>query len=491
MEIPAHLWQSRHGVYYFRQTKRVAGRQVSKKVSLRTKDPKIAKMLAIKLLAGIPTAMAQNPQKFEVNITSTGVSIKTDPADPTDADKLNQFMKDNREMISQIAQQASATVQSNPFEKIRQERVIAEKLLQEEDGVNIEVVLEKYIKRKKDQLAPKTIYTYSQYIKVFCDWCKKQYDKKIIHIGTVDRKVIAKYIDHLQSIGVVNATIEKNYLRALNGLFEFAKTIGDYPDVAVPSKLHKLTTKKEIEKNRKERNPFNVEDLGLIFNPENLTAKHPEQFWLPILALYTGARLNELCQLSLDDINEIDGIYTISITDTDEKKLKTLASKRTIPLHENILKIGFLEYIEDVRIFNGKLFPDLYTDAFGYYGKEPSRRWATYLDKIGITDPSKVFHSFRTTANNKLKQNGISEEIRCEFIGHDHDTINSKHYTERYSIKFLSETVLPALNFEVDLSLLKYKKNQFTGFITKELERLKRRNSNKSIRMMKKHLNKK
>lgn len=140
--------------------------------------------------------------------------------------------------------------------------------------------------------------------------------------------------------------------------------------------------------------------------------------------------------------------------------------------------------------FNGQLFPDVCPDVFGYYGKEPSRRWGTYLDKLGMTDPTKVFHSFRGTANNKLKQNGISEEIRCEFVGHDHDTTNTKHYTEKYSVKFLHDNVLPALKYDFDFSKLRYKTHQFTAFIKKELARIERKNNRKPITAMRNLLKK-
>lgn len=469
----------------------VAGKQVSKKVSLRTKDPKIAKSIAIRLLAGLATTMTQDPKKFEVNITSAGISIKTDPADPTDADKLSEFMQNNRDLITMMALQASPTIQSNPFEKVRQERAIAEQLFKEEDGTNIDVVIDKYRNRKKDQLAPKTLYGYLQYVTIFCEWYKKQFSKEKIIISAIDKKVIVNYIDYLQKEDINNVTIEKNYLRALNGIFEFAKTTGDYPDVPVPSKGHKLTTKKQIEKNRKERNPYTDEDLLVIFDPANLNkVKHPEQFWAPILALFTGARISELCQLSIKDIGFNDGIYTISITDEEQKRLKSTASKRTIPIHQTIIEIGFLQYIEDVKGFNGQLFPDVCPDVFGYYGKEPSRRWGTYLDKLGMTDPTKVFHSFRGTANNKLKQNGISEEIRCEFVGHDHYTTNTKHYTEKYSVKFLHDNVLPALKYDFDFSKLRYKTHQFTAFIKKELARIERKNNRKPITAMRNLLKK-
>ncbi|MDN7870303.1 hypothetical protein QZM26_12865, partial [Burkholderia multivorans] len=130
----------------------------------------------------------------------------------------------------------------------------------------------------------------------------------------------------------------------------------------------------------------------------------------------------------------------------------------------------------------GKLIPDVKPDIFGYCGKEPARRWGTYSDKVGITDKSKVFHSFRSTANNCLKQNGVSEEARCEFVGHDHDTINSKHYTEKYSIEYLFEHVVPKLKFDIDFTPLKYKRGHFDSFLYKELNRISKKEANKKLR---------
>ena len=482
MDIKSHLWLSRHGVYYFRRTKLVLGRQVSKKLSLGTKDPKIAKSIAISLLAQMPN------NKFEVTINSDGVSFKTNPDDVNDAHKLNEFMKNNKELISQLAEQQNEKVKSNPFTKIREEQLIAKELIKKEDGINIDIVVEKFVNRKKTQLGSKTLQGYLNYIKIFSDWYKKQYSMNAVYINHIDRKIISKYIEYLQSENISTSTVEKNYLGALNAIFEFGKITGDFQDAQVPSKGHKLTTKKEIQKNKKERNPFTEDELKIIFDPINLNPlKHPEQFWIPLIALFTGARLSEICQLSIKDILLIDNIYAISITDEGEDQiLKSLASKRIIPIHQTILDIGFLEYIEDVKNFNGKLFPDLQPDIYGYYGKEPSRRWGNYLDKIGIKDPSKVFHSFRSTANSKLRLNDITEEIRCEFVGHDHDTINTKHYSQKYPVKFLSDKVLPALTYDVDFSKLKYKPHQFTAFIKKELIRIENKKKRKAITEMRK-----
>ncbi|MBU9572262.1 phage integrase SAM-like domain-containing protein [Burkholderia multivorans] len=470
MEISAHLWQSRHGVYYFRETAVVAGKQTSKKVSLRTKDPKQAKRSAIQILASIAKQYEGQDmtRKFEVAFGPNGLSFKTDPNIPDDVEKLGMFLRDNKEQLKELVPQQVAvpTAEPTPVE-----------------GTAFDLVIEKYSKRKEKGLAPKTLYQYLRYIDIFKLWLEKQTGKKPYPINLIDRKIVAKYIEHLQSEGINNATIEKNYLRSLNSILEFAKTVGDFPEINVPTKGHKLTSAKEIAKNSKERNPFTLEELKTIFNSETfLKARHPDEFWLPLLALFTGGRASELAQLNIIDIGSKNGIPTIIITDENGGRLKSTASKRTIPIHPTLIELGFLEFVDDMRKFGFQIFPDVKPDIFGYCGKEPARRWSTYSDKVGITDKSKVFHSFRSTANNCLKQNGVSEEARCEFVGHDHDTINSKHYTEKYSIEYLYEHVVPKLRFDIDFAPLKYKRGNFDKFLVKELNRISKKEANKKIR---------
>jgi integrase len=68
------------------------------------------------------------------------------------------------------------------------------------------------------------------------------------------------------------------------------------------------------------------------------------RFWLPLLGLYTGARLSELCQLRLGDIREELGVWVISISSSGARQLKTVDSERLVPLHKVILEAGFLEF---------------------------------------------------------------------------------------------------------------------------------------------------
>lgn len=460
MRIPAHLCLSRHGVYYFRQTSQANGKQRAKKISLHTKDPFIAKSKAIQLLALLNTNKKDDMtiRKFEMNVNPNGaITFVTDKNDPDDITKLGVFLKDNPHLL-----------QSKQTTKAEVEKVI--------DGVAFDLIIKKYEARKKGTIAPKTLYGYLQNINIFREWAENQTGKKPFPINLADRKLISLYINHLRTLDITDRTIEKNYLMSLNGIFDFAKSIGDFPDITAPSRSHKLINKNN--KTVKNRESFSNDDLKAIFNPETLPTKaHPDQFWLPLLGLFTGARVSELAQIHRIDIGEKNNFYTISINDEEEKRVKSDAGKRIIPIHPILIEIGFLDYLEDMKKFGGQVFPTVRPDPYGYYGKEPSRRFAKYCDDVGINDPAKVFHSFRSTANIKLMDEGIEEEKRCGFLGHDHNTVNTKNYGRKINkIKpeFFFENIIPVLNFNVDFSKLKYKKGMFDSFIYKDLLRVER-----------------
>lgn len=79
-----------------------------------------------------------------------------------------------------------------------------------------------------------------------------------------------------------------------------------------------------------------------------------------MLALYTGARLNELCQLLVNDIKFDGDIAFFSINDDGDKKLKTSAAVRIVPIHSELVKMGFMDYVKEMREKKSvRLFPEL------------------------------------------------------------------------------------------------------------------------------------
>ena len=227
----------------------------------------------------------------------------------------------------------------------------------------------------------------------------------------------------------VSATTYKKHLVRLHTLFEFCR-LRQSMDSPNPFEKRAPKSKSSLIKGSAQvltsdgtapaaetvRRPFDMDDLNRIFDPKRyLKCKMPHSFWPPLIALMTGARVNEVAQLYLDDIVDDDkdqpGRWRFMILAKQiDQRVKNLVSLRSIPVHPKLIELGFLIYLEDVRRLGYKrVFPTLrYTAAAGY-GDTVSDTFARYLrNQVGITDPAKVFHSFRHyfchTLFNKSKQ---------------------------------------------------------------------------------------
>ena len=101
--------------------------------------------------------------------------------------------------------------------------------------------------------------------------------------------------------------------------------------------------------------------MGHSLKTESIESKKPERYWITLLSAYSGARLNEVCQLKVSDISKTDGIWTMSINDdSEDKSIKTKSGNRVIPLHPKLLNLGFLNYFNQIKNQNKeKLFPQL------------------------------------------------------------------------------------------------------------------------------------
>jgi integrase len=99
------------------------------------------------------------------------------------------------------------------------------------------------------------------------------------------------------------------------------------------------------------RLPYNADDLKKLFSAEAVAAREasPANHWLPFLALFTGARLEELGQLHVADVREEDGVPYLAIEAGSGKKLKTRCSRRRIPIHPELIRLGFLDFVARQR----------------------------------------------------------------------------------------------------------------------------------------------
>lgn len=234
---------------------------------------------------------------------------------------------------------------------------------------------------------------------------------------------------------------------------------------------------------------FEENELRAIFDPESLMqAKRPGQFWGPLLALYTGARLNELACLDLVDFVEEKGIPCISVRFVPRAKpnrkkqkqskkqeeaahsakiLKNATSRRQIPLHPDLWEIGLQEYIDDVRSLGAtRLFPTLPRDSKGKRERRMSHDGNEYLKFVGVhVKRQKVMHSFRDTVSDMLGISDMDEFSADQWTGHTTQGIKAKHYRKKVAIDIQAIKGFKALDFPfINTELIQYRPGWFNDY---------------------------
>ena len=194
---------------------------------------------------------------------------------------------------------------------------------------------------------------------------------------------------------VMSVTTVRLHIERVTALFDFAirEQYTDY------NPFTGLKPKKQTRPDQ-ERKQFTSSDLAALFNPEHfkLEPGKPSRYWIPLIAAYTGLRLEEICQLRTEDIQHPDGIPSIDINDDGDKLLKNRTAARSVPIHPRLIDLGFIDFASKQQ---GELFPEL-VKANGKRGHHFSKWFKRYREQCGITEPGKTFHSFRHTCCQSL-----------------------------------------------------------------------------------------
>lgn len=193
-------------------------------------------------------------------------------------------------------------------------------------------------------------------------------------------------------------------------------------------------------KTTKRRRPWSEEELNTLFSqplfaqkelPRNKKAGGWAAYWVPLIAVFSGARVSEICQLTMDDIDTNTSHPTIKIRSrSEDQRLKTINAERDIPIHPQLIELGFLDYVEQIKkspVANS-LWPDLpkRNERSGGYFSQWFGEYLKTLQLNGEVD----FHSFRHTVRTQLVIKGASEIAIDRLLGHSHiGSIGSRTYT--------------------------------------------------------------
>ena len=235
----------------------------------------------------------------------------------------------------------------------------------------------------------------------------------------------------------------KDYLAAVSQFFKWCKLMR-YTS-ANPFDEVKLSKPSNQAGHDLARQRWQPEQLKHALQSQDFIDKSQDFKWITLLMLYHGLRPSEACQLHSNDITVIDGISVIHVTNEGmSQQLKTAQSKRTVPLHQKLIELGFVDFVQtitDRASKNSQLF-DYQPSSDGVWAHRFCREFGKLLDQLNfIAGKRPTAYSFRHTFIDELKQLQIEESMVAQLVGHVYHNITYGRYGKQYDVKTLKPVV--------------------------------------------------
>jgi integrase len=208
------------------------------------------------------------------------------------------------------------------------------------------------------------------------------------------------------------------------------------------------------------RDDWSEEDLLKLlsspwYRPE--VEREAAQRWLPVIAMFSGLRLEEICRLRpAHDITEVSGVPVFKIQDHPDPEPwspKSEAGERVVPIHPVLIEMGVLG-LAGRRGAEGakRLFPELRPSGPDLkYGTEFSRRFGKLKEAIGVGEKT-VFHSFRHSVRTILGNTDIKDSWIDAVLGHEggEQSVGIAVYLKRIGVENL-KTLVGAISYPDDV----------------------------------------
>ncbi|MFS8387002.1 site-specific integrase [Xanthomonas campestris pv. campestris] len=259
-------------------------------------------------------------------------------------------------------------------------------------------------------------------------------------VYAITRSDLARWYQDMREKGASTPTLtnKQSYIGGKGGFFEWAMASGYYPKGDNPASGH--VSYSQREKRARKKLGFKAYDraqIHALFAPEALAKLSESARWASFLGLYTGARASEVGQLLVKDVFEEGGIPCIRISDEGEhQKVKTEVSLRTVPLHPELLKMGFLDWVDGKhKAGETRLFPAAKATAVNGQGNWITKAFSRHLAEVGKdwAPAKRGFHSLRKTFIQELQGAGVVSELRAQIVGHELDDEHHATYSRTFS----------------------------------------------------------
>jgi integrase len=438
MRLDSRLQKSRHGIYYLRIQR--AG--IDRKWSLRTRDPAIAEIAAYEFSAKLLRMtkdfnLLGDIAGFQLISDGKNVTLITEDNDP-DREAGNKAFAMLLEHQSKLQNQP----QYAPPEQPKSGPVVTFETALTEYEVDL-AFQPKAVKSKR--MAISTLKGLKNLLGADFDMAE-----------LVDDVIEDCWIDWRKS-----QVSEDSAKRDLSFIRSFVEWAADrkkqYCKVA-------LTISIKTEAQGQHYEYLDKNDLKLIFDKLPEKAQEPWQFWVVILGLYSGARIGEIASMQTEYVSVKSELNIMRLHGT-----KTLGSDRTIPIHQDLINIGFLDYVESRRKAKKELLFDIRQTGQNGPGAQASKYFSEFKSDIGLTHPNKAFASFRHTITDVLNQANVNEKAGSQYTGHSgSNSVRSKVYGRKpISLDNMHKLAVSHIDWNKycgwspDVAILKAKADQF------------------------------
>jgi integrase len=168
---------------------------------------------------------------------------------------------------------------------------------------------------------------------------------------------------------------------------------------------------------RDARRPFSIEQLRLIFAASPFMPREDQgaTFWAPLIGLFGGLRLGEICQLQTEDMTTRDGAPVTLVRPAPDARLKTKAARCTVPMHPELVAIGLMKFAAQQT--DARLFPELSLDRRGYRTDAIQKAVSRQIERAEAKGERQSFHSLRHTWRDALREGGVSRDATLAMGG--------------------------------------------------------------------------
>jgi len=259
-------------------------------------------------------------------------------------------------------------------------------------------------------------------------------------------KTIGEAIDIAAALNLrkISPATVKSHLNKLGAIVRFGRDEG----WIVGNPMANVEVRDPVHASEK-RDPFSIANLEAIFStepwngpPPSPRASFPSRYWVPLIALFSGARLTDICGQRIEEIVEEEGVRLFNFVHRPGDRHIKGGRSRKVPVHPKLIEFGFWDYVEEARQAGQEfLFNDAKRDRLGKWGDNTSKWFARKVKKLGLIGRRLSMHSFRHSFEDALRRADLHDTPIGNAITGRSSTGVSKNYGSKYPVRKLLNAI--------------------------------------------------